>query len=501
MPRLTKRVLDLAPTREQSYYLWCSDLPGFGVRIFPSGKRVYYCDYYADGTRRRMAIGQHGKITTEQARKLALATLGNVVKGGDPAAERTAARKAVTVAELCQRYLAAAERGLIMGKRQLPKKASTLATDRGRIARHIVPLLGSKRVRDLTPADINKFIRSVAAGETATVEKTDKLRGKAIVEGGLGAATRTAGLLGGILSFAVSEGLRDNNPASGVKRPAGRRRQRRLSRDEYAALGKALASGGVSWQVIGIVQLLALTGARVGEIVNLKWAEVDRKAHCLRLHDSKEGASIRPLGKPALELIAQFQRTSGFVFPAVRRGGAFGGLPRGWRRLMVKAGLSKVSPHVLRHSFASTADDLDCSLPTISALLGHATVSSTTARYVHKVDAALIAAADRVATAIRNRMQNKPRRGRPSEPDDGLLPGMALMVGQGGMSDRKAAKLAAREIRNGQSDVASAARLRRKYRTQRARLERWVKNIPEFGENEHWGEADLDQLGGTKISK
>ena len=136
--------------RTAPYFLWCSELPGFGVRIFPTGKRVYYADYRnAGGTRKRMSIGAHGKITTEEARKLAIAILGAVVKGDDPAEERATGRKSITVRELCDRYLAAAERGLIMGKRGLPKKASTIYVDRGRIARHIVPLLGSKRVRDL----------------------------------------------------------------------------------------------------------------------------------------------------------------------------------------------------------------------------------------------------------------------------------------------------------------------------------------------------------------
>ena len=250
-----------------------------------------------------MSIGQHGKITTEEARKLAIATLGAVVKGEDPAEERATGRKSITVRELCDRYLAAAERGLIMGKRGLPKKASTIYVDRGRIARHIKPVLGSKRVRDLAAADINRFIREVADGKTATVEKTANKRGKAVVEGGLGTAARTAGLLGGILSFAVSEGIRPDNPARGVRRPADRRRKRRLTSDEYTALGKALSASerdGETWQAIAAVRLLALSGCRPGEIICLKRSEVDQGSRCLRLHDSKEGASTRPLGKPAL---------------------------------------------------------------------------------------------------------------------------------------------------------------------------------------------------------
>lgn len=216
MSRLTKTVVENAPTRPTKYSVWCSELPGFGVRIFPSGKRVYYADYRnAAGARKRLSIGLHGKITAEEARKLAISTLGAAVKGEDPATERATRRKSITVTELCDRYLKAAEQGLIFGKRNRPKKPSTIYVDRRRIERHIKPLLGAKRVGELSAVDINKFVQDVTAGKTAAVVKTVK-RGKAVVEGGPGTAARTAGLLGGILTFAVNQGVRSNNPARGT---------------------------------------------------------------------------------------------------------------------------------------------------------------------------------------------------------------------------------------------------------------------------------------------
>src|ERR1700686_5563287 len=131
MPKLTKSVVDAATPREKQFTIWCSELKGFGIFVLPSGSRTYFVDYRnRDGVRKRMTIGRHGKITAEEARKLAIATLGEAVKGEDPAEERAMRRKSVTVRDLCERYLDAAEKGLIMGKRNRPKKASTLYIDR-----------------------------------------------------------------------------------------------------------------------------------------------------------------------------------------------------------------------------------------------------------------------------------------------------------------------------------------------------------------------------------
>ncbi|CAO4184733.1 Site-specific recombinase, phage integrase family [Methylorubrum populi] len=405
MPKLTKKVVDAAAPRDVKYFVWCSELAGFGVRVFPSGRRVYYADYRTKtGTRRRMSLGAHGKITVDEARKLAITTLGDAIRGEDPAEERTSRRKSTTMAELCDRYLQAADKGLIMGKRGAAKKASTLYVDRGRIERHIKPLLGKRLVIELTQPDVQRFVRDVQAGKTADIIKTGS-RGKAVVEGGAGTAARTVGLLGGILSFAISEGVITANPAAGVKKPADRKRKRRLLADEFAALGRALRAVEDSqeerWQAVAGVRLLALTGCRLGEIVNLRWSEVDRAESCLRLADSKEGASVRPIGRSVGALLDSLRPVAGsaFVLPAARGSGAFASLDDALDRIAARAGLPDVTAHTLRHSFASVAGDLGYSDSTIGALLGHAG-STVTSRYVHHLDAVLIAAADRVAAWI-----------------------------------------------------------------------------------------------------
>jgi integrase len=403
--KLTKRVVEAAEIRSAEYFLWCDELPGFGVRIYPSGKRGYLVQYRADGRTRRAKIGLHGRLTTEEARREAMSLLGQVAKGGDPAEERATQRASLTVKELCERYLRAAERGLILGKHGGAKKASTLLRDRSRIHRHILPLLGNRRVRDLTRADVLRFLRDVTAGKTALVEKTAKLRGKSVVEGGPGTAARGVGLLGGILSFAVSEGVIEVNPVHGVRRPADRKRTARLDPAGYRRLGRALES--LAWEggnasAIRAIRLLALTGCRKGEIENLRWAEVDGSGGAFRLLDSKEGASVRPVGRVVFALLDGLDRSaSAFVCPGRLPTRPYGGLPGAWSRLVKAAELEGVTLHTLRHSFASTAADLGYSEPTIAALLGHA-AGSVTGRYVHHLDAVLVAAADRVSHTIWN---------------------------------------------------------------------------------------------------
>jgi integrase len=403
MPRITKRVVDGAAPGPVDYFLWCDDLPGFGVRIFPSGKRSYLVQYRANGRSRRLTIGLHGRLTTEEARRLAMARLGEVAKGEDPAEERATRRKALTMRELCEQYLAAADRGLILGKKGGPKKPSTLARDRGAIARHILPLLGNRRVIDLTRPDIVRFLRDVTTGKTAVVEKTGKLRGKSIVEGGAGTAARTVGLLGGILSYAVEGGIIQANPVHGVRRPADGRRTLRLTPATYRLLGLALErmDAAEATTPATMIRLLALTGCRLGEIASLTWPEVDAAGHALRLKDGKEGASVRPVGAAALAVLAAVPRQPGspFVSPGTRPDRPYAGLSGAWSRWITDDGLKGVTRHTLRHSFASVAGDLGYSEATTAALLGHA-AGSVTGRYTHLIDAVLIAAADRIAGAI-----------------------------------------------------------------------------------------------------
>lgn len=434
LKKITKSTVDSAKPGERVWFVWDTELKGFGLKVTPAGNKIYVAQYRNGGRgtpTRRFTLGKHGTLTPEKARKAAQGILGNVANGQDPQAVKSAERAAITVSELCDVYLA---------EGCATKKASTLATDKGRIERHIKPLLGRKRVKDLTPNDIRRFLSDIAKGKTAIDEKTG-LRGRARVTGGKGTANRTVGLIGGILAFAIAEGVRTDNPARGVKRYPERRGERFLSPEELARLGEVLNKAETAAQelatleaqrpymettkeranlrkriaetsrraesetAITAVRLLILSGCRKTEILSLKWSEVDFECGCLRLSDSKTGQKNVTLGAPALQLLADLPRQDGspYVLPAMKGKGHFIGLPKAWARMRTRAGLEGVRLHDLRHSFASVGVGAGMGLQMVGKLLGHSN-PSTTARYAHIANDPAKAAADRIAHTIAKAM-------------------------------------------------------------------------------------------------
>jgi integrase len=250
---------------------------------------------------------------------------------------------------------------------------------------------------------VERFLHDVAEGKVKDRVKT-KARGLAIVRGGKTAANRSTGLLGAIFTYAIRQGMRTDNPVHGLQRFADNKRERRLSEKEYSALGTGLGKGADAkiWPAaLAVVRFLALTGWRRSEALGLRWSEIDLVRRTAILGDTKSGRSLRPLSHRAcsvLKAMAQFHSPSGgnLVFPATRGGGTMDGFRKFWLRIAKVGGLpADVTPHVLRHSFASLAADLGYSEPTIAALVGH-TGRSVTSRYMHAADAVLLAAADTV---------------------------------------------------------------------------------------------------------
>jgi integrase len=393
-----KEVRALAPGET----VWDAAVPSFGARR-QKGLAVAYVLKFrtTEGRQRWHTIGRHGAPwTPDTAREEAKRLLGEVVTGGDPAAAKGAKRNAATVADLCEQYFADAAAGRLLTRRKTSKKASTLATDKGRIDRHIVPLMGRLSVAGVTREDVDAFMHAVADGKTAGKTKTAKKHGLAHVRGGKGTASRTVGLLGAIFSYAVRRRMRADNPVHGTVRFADGKRERRLSDAEYTALGDALRRGEAAsiWPpAVAAARFLALTGWRSGEVLGLRWAEIDLARRTATLADTKTGKSIRPLSRAACDVLRSLSSIGDLVFPASRGDGRMAGFPKFWARIAKFGALpGTVTPHVLRHSLASLASDLGYSEPTIAALVGHKG-RSITSRYVHSADAVLLAAADAVA--------------------------------------------------------------------------------------------------------
>jgi integrase len=322
--------------------IWDTEIHGLNVRRQFSDVVTYSIVYRTlEGVQRWQRIGRHGVWTPDLARKQARSVLMARDLGKDPSADRMAIRGAPTVAELCDSYIADMDAGHINGK-----KLSTVKSDKSRIATHIRPKLGKLKVASVTREQVENFMHSLSPGS----------------------AKRVTGLLGAIFSFAVKKGLRETNPVHGIEKPTDVKRMRRLSDAEYAQLGSALDGGmPVSPIPASVIKLLALTGWRTSEAKNLRWSEIDLPRQIATLGDTKSGMSVRPLGKIAVEIIGSQPKNDDFVF-SYERGRPVSNLRPHFLKLEMP---DDVSPHTLRHSFASLAADMGHSDNTIASLLGH----------------------------------------------------------------------------------------------------------------------------------
>jgi hypothetical protein len=229
--KLTKRLVDSLSAAPKDNFLWDLDFTGFDLKITPKGRKAYIVQKRLNGRLCRFTIGQHGASwTPDIARVEANRILVRICSGVDPNVEKQRAEANLTIAELCDLYVR---------ERCSTKKASTLATDRGCIERHIKPLLGNVWLGELTRGDLERFRAGVAEGKTAIDEKNGK-RSQSIVRGGKGTASSTLGFLGAILQFIVDHKLRSDNPRRGIKRYKYKKIVRYLSTQELRALGQAL---------------------------------------------------------------------------------------------------------------------------------------------------------------------------------------------------------------------------------------------------------------------
>jgi integrase len=400
--KITKRIVDAARPRERDTFIWDTETRGFGLKVTPAGKRIYIVQARHKGPPVRYTIGKHGAPwTPDSARDEATRALGQIAAGINPNRAKAEGNLDQTVAELCDLYLA---------EGCDKKKPATMKVERGLIKRHIKPLLGRKRLRSITRADVERFMADIAAGKTAADEKTGP-RGRARVRGGQGTSNRTTALLSSMLTFAAERGLRPDNPAHGIKKYRQQDRDHFLSPKEMTVLGDILSrveADNGNLYAVAAIRLLVLTGCRKNEILSLKWGWVDFERASLRLPDSKTGAKVVPLATPALSLLQALPRIEGndHVFPSTRGDGHLVGLQKVWARIRDLANIPDVRLHDLRHSFASVGAASGDSLYVIGKLLGHSQ-SRTTQRYAHLSEDPVRHAAERIAGQIASAMSGK----------------------------------------------------------------------------------------------
>jgi integrase len=363
--KLSKRTIDAAKPSEARYVLWDTELKGFGVRVESSGLKSFLVRYRHLGRRRFLSLGRFGEITPEQARLLAQKALSKVREGADPADERSRDREAITVKKLVERFLA--------DHVEEKRKSKTATHYRSVLEGYLVPKYGSKKAQELSRADMAKLHLEIKHAPYQ--------------------ANRLLAVVASMYSFGDKHGLtpEDFNPAKKIERFPETRRERFLNTDELQKLGQAfreLDESGRFGTAISALMFLLLTGARLNEVLKLKWSYVDLERGLLLLLDSKTGKKAITLNSASAAILAELKTKSDikkngeYVFygvdPAIPRSD----LKKPWAAVTGAAGLEGLRIHDLRHSFASVGAGAGLGLPIVGKLLGH-TQASTTQRYAH----------------------------------------------------------------------------------------------------------------------
>ncbi|MPZ09236.1 MAG: tyrosine-type recombinase/integrase [Kiloniellaceae bacterium] len=380
--RLSLTRINALSAGAKEFIEWDDELPGFGVRVKPSGVKSYVLQYRnADGLSRRKTIGRHGVQTVEEARKAARKLKAAVEQGEDPAADSRARRNAPTVEALCERYYEE--------HAKVHKKPRSAKEDRRLIDKRIKPAIGTMKAAAVTQNDVTKL--------HLALRKTPY------------EANRVLALLSKMFKLAEVWGMRPmgSNPVLHVQRYPERKREGCLDPEEVgrldAVLSKAEQTREIHPTLIAGIRLLFYTGCRLSELVSIRWAWVDLSAASVRLPDSKTGPKTVHLGNEALPILTNLPRQSDYVLPAIKNpeaplSGAT--LDHAWRRVRSKAGLQGYRLHDLRHTFASWGVNGGESLPIIGALLGHREMQ-TTQRYAHLSQSPLKKAADDINARMR----------------------------------------------------------------------------------------------------
>ncbi|MFT6558344.1 tyrosine-type recombinase/integrase [Sneathiella sp.] len=378
MTRLSKRTIDALDASDKDYFVWDATLPGFGVRVMPTGRKSFLIQYRDQaGRTRRKSLGRFGTVTAEEAKTEARELLSSVARGKNPAEEAKRKKGALTVSQLCEKFM----------RDYVPTlcKESTAKEYRRCVDLFICPAFGSDLAEDITRSEI--------------ADLHHKHRDKPYQ------ANRTLGVLSVLFNQAEVWDIRPDgsNPCRHVKKYEEKKRERYLSPEEFKRLGETLVKleneKDTPQAAINCIRLLILTGARLGEIQTLKWDYI--KGNVAYLPDSKTGAKRLPLGSAAQAILKGIERIDGnpYVITGKKAGSHLTDMQKPWRRIRKAAKIEDVRIHDLRHSFASIAVGSGESLPMIGKVLGHSQVQ-TTARYAHLADDPVQVSVDKVSGDI-----------------------------------------------------------------------------------------------------
>jgi len=373
------------PAKESTY--WDTQVPTLCLRVFPSGVKTFAVKYRLNGRQSFIKLGRLGELTIEDARRKALAVRQEVTDGIDPAKAKA---RGMTVTEAARRMMD--ERG--------PKlRPKTISNYQQIINTRIIPRLGNLPIAALTVSDIAAF-HTRASG---TPRQTNI----------------SLSVLSIICKQAEKWGERPlgSNPCQHQEKYPEQARHRYLSDTEITAIGEALdrLHGRHSEAAIDALRLIMLTGARKGEILNLRWEQVDLEGRTLRFEPSehKTGGATRakqiPVGEAAIELLKARQGEGGYVFQG-QFGGPLEDIKRLWNAVRVEANVPDVNIHDLRHTWGAVATSGGHALQTIGAVMGHRN-PSTTARYAHVAPSPAARAVEetsaKIAAAMGGKKKNK----------------------------------------------------------------------------------------------
>ena len=375
--RITQRVVEALRVEDKHVVFWDRDLAGFGIRVHASGRKVYVVQSRGPGGLKRASLAPHPKVTAAAARKKAAEVIDRIKRGKDPFPAPPPPK--LTVAGLTERYLR-----VHVAVNCKPKTANLYTFV---VERHILPALGELAVTEVGrehAAALHHRLR-----ETPTMANT--------VVGVLSKMYRLAEVWELVPS--------GRNPCRSLRHYKEQSRERFLTAEEFERLGEALRvadAKGTLWPpAIAAIRLLMLTGCRKGEILTLRWDDVDRTARELRLRDSKSGPRMVPLTPAVEKVLDGIPRGEGnpWVIQSRKAGAHLPDLAYYWGRIAERAEVEGVRIHDIRHSYASHALAMGESLSMIGRLLGHAKVG-TTGRYAHLIRDAEKEAAELVGDSI-----------------------------------------------------------------------------------------------------